>query len=71
MSVFEAAFGIPAGHTLRDVRSTTHVRGACRRVWEWEREEHDERGMLVAGTKAGRAVLCRPARTAEETSRAR
>jgi hypothetical protein len=43
MSAFEKAFGLPAGHSLRLVR--TALRGD---VWEWEHEEYDARGALVA-----------------------
>jgi hypothetical protein len=43
MPAFEEAFGLPAGHTLRLVR--TARRGD---VWEWEHEEYDGRGALVA-----------------------
>ena len=43
MSVFETAFGVPAGHSLWLVR--TALRGG---VPEWEHEEHDARGALVA-----------------------
>jgi hypothetical protein len=48
MSAFEAAFGIPAGHTLCAVQSTTQTRGPPRGIREWEHEEHDEHGVLVA-----------------------
>ena len=43
MSASEGAFGLPAGHSLRLVR--TALRGE---VWEWEHEEHDHGGRLVA-----------------------
>ncbi len=43
MSAFEKAFGLPAGHSLRLVR--TALRGD---VWEWEHEEYDRDGRLVA-----------------------
>ena len=43
MPAFEEAFGVPAGHTLRLVRAAT--RGDVR---EWEHEEYDARGALVA-----------------------
>ena len=43
MPAFEEAFGVPAGHTLRLVR--TAQRGD---VWEWEHEERDRDGRLVA-----------------------
>ncbi len=43
MSAFEKAFGVPAGHSLRLVH--TAPRGE---VWEWEHEEYDARGALVA-----------------------
>jgi len=43
VSAFETAFGVPAGHSLRLVR--TALRGV---VWEWEHEERDARGALVA-----------------------
>ena len=43
MSAFEKAFGLPAGHSLVLVR--TARRGG---VSEWEHEEHDARGALVA-----------------------
>ena len=44
MSAFEEAFGVPAGHALRLVRAA-RLRGE---VWEWEHEEYDARGALVA-----------------------
>ena len=43
MSAFEEAFGLPAGHSLGLVR--TAPRGEVR---EWEHEEQDARGALVA-----------------------
>jgi hypothetical protein len=52
MSGFEDAFGVPAGHSLRLVRSASrgHVgRGrAGAEVRWWEHEEYDEHGRLVA-----------------------
>jgi hypothetical protein len=53
MSGFEDAFGVPAGHSLRLVRSAASPRvWACGRAgaearW-WEHEEYDEHGRLVA-----------------------
>ncbi len=44
MSAFEEAFGVPAGHALRLVRAA-RLGGE---VWEWEHEEYDARGALVA-----------------------
>jgi hypothetical protein len=44
MSAFEEAFGVPAGHSLRLVR--TAPRGD--EAWEWEHEERDRDGRLVA-----------------------
>ena len=44
MLAFERAFGVPAGHSLRLVRAAP--RGG--EVWEWEHEEYDARGALVA-----------------------
>jgi len=44
VSAFEEAFGVPAGHALRLVRAA-RLRGE---VWEWEHEEYDARGALVA-----------------------
>ena len=44
MSAIEEAFGVPAGHALRLVRAA-RLRGE---VWEWEHEEYDARGALVA-----------------------
>ena len=43
MSAFEEAFGLPAGHSLRLVH--TALRGEVR---EWEHEEQDAPGALVA-----------------------
>ena len=43
MPTFEKAFAVPAGHSLRLVRAAT--RGEAR---EWEHEEYDARGALVA-----------------------
>jgi hypothetical protein len=47
MLPFEETFGIPAGHSLREVRSAPCRRPAGR-CWEWEHEEYDARGALVA-----------------------
>ena len=44
MPAFGEAFGVPAGHSLRLVRAAP--RGG--EVWEWEHEEYDARGALVA-----------------------
>lgn len=44
MSAIEEAFGVPAGHTLRLVRAAR--RGG--ETWEWEHEERDRDGRLVA-----------------------
>ena len=44
MSAIEEAFGVPAGHTLRLVRAAR--RGG--ELWEWEHEERDRDGRLVA-----------------------
>ena len=44
MPTFEEAFGVPGGHSLRLVR--TALRG--RDVREWEHEEYDRDGRLVA-----------------------
>ena len=44
MPAFEEAFGVPAGHSLRLVR--TAPRGSD--AWEWEHEEYDRAGKLVA-----------------------
>jgi len=43
MPTFEKAFAVPAGHSLRLVRAAT--RGEAR---EWEHEDYDARGALVA-----------------------
>ena len=43
MPAFEETFGVPAGHTLRLVRTARHGD-----VWEWEHEEYDRDGRLVA-----------------------
>jgi hypothetical protein len=43
MSAFEEAFAVPAGHSLRLVH--TALRG---KAWEWEHEEYDRDGRLVA-----------------------
>jgi hypothetical protein len=48
MPVFEAAFGVPAGHTLRKVRLSSRPHGRRRSGWEWEHEEYDAQGVLVA-----------------------
>ena len=44
MPAFEEAFGVPAGHSLRLVRAAR--RGG--ELWEWEHEERDRDGRLVA-----------------------
>ena len=44
MSAIEEVFGVPAGHTLRLVRAAR--RGGD--MWEWEHEERDRDGRLVA-----------------------
>ena len=44
MPAFEEAFGVPAGHSLRLVR--TALRGS--EVREWEHEEYDRDDKLVA-----------------------
>ncbi len=44
MPAFEEAFGVPGGHSLRLVR--TALRGGD--VREWEHEEYDRDGKLVA-----------------------
>ena len=44
MSAIEEAFGVPAGHTLRLVRAARRGGG----MWEWEHEERDDHGRLVA-----------------------
>ena len=44
MSAIEQAFGVPAGHTLRLVRAARRGGG----MWEWEHEERDDNGRLVA-----------------------
>lgn len=48
MATFEEAFGVPAGHTLREVRSAPRAPGRPAADWEWEHEEYDTRGVLVA-----------------------
>jgi hypothetical protein len=45
MSATEQAFGVPAGHSLRLVRAAPRSGGE---VWEWEHEERDRDGRLVA-----------------------
>ena len=44
MSAIEEAFGVPAGHSLRLVRAARRGGG----MWEWEHEERDRDGRLVA-----------------------
>ena len=44
MSAIEEVFGVPAGHTLRLVRAARRGGG----MWEWEHEERDRDGRLVA-----------------------
>ncbi len=44
MSASEEAFDLPAGHSLRLVRAAP--RGG--EMWEWEHEERDDNGRLVA-----------------------
>ena len=46
MSAIEEVFGVPAGHSLRLVR--TAPRGGRREVWDREHEEYDRDGRLVA-----------------------
>lgn len=48
MSCFDAAFGIPAGHILREVRSSPRAWGLYRDIWEREHEEYNARGALAA-----------------------
>lgn len=43
VSVFDRTFDVPAGHSLRLVRAT-----ARSGILEWEHEEHDPEGRLVA-----------------------
>jgi len=45
---FEEAFGVPAGHTLREVASAPLPRPGMAGGWRWEHEEYDARGALVA-----------------------
>ncbi len=44
MSAFEKAFAVPAGHSLRLARVARRGGG----TWEWEHEEYDAYGALVA-----------------------
>ena len=48
MFAFEKAFGVPAGHTLREVASAPLARPSMAGGWRWEHEEYDARGALVA-----------------------
>ena len=48
MFAFEEAFGVPAGHTLREVASAPLARPGVAGGWRWEHEEYDARGALVA-----------------------
>ena len=48
MFAFEEAFGVPAGHTLREVASAPLARPGMAGGWRWEHEEYDVRGALVA-----------------------
>ena len=48
MFAFEEAFGVPAGHTLREVASEPLARPGMAGGWRWEHEEYDARGALVA-----------------------
>jgi hypothetical protein len=45
---FEEAFGVPAGHTLREVASAPLARPGVAGGWRSEHEEYDARGALVA-----------------------
>ncbi len=45
MLASEQAFGVPIGHSLRLVRAAPRSGGE---VWEWEHEERDRDGRLVA-----------------------
>jgi hypothetical protein len=45
--IFEEAFGVPAGHVLRQVRPTPEARVSLGLGW-WEHEEYDRAGDLVA-----------------------
>jgi hypothetical protein len=56
VSAFEEAFDLPAGHSLRLVR--TARRGE---VSEWEHEEHDACGVLVAVYESWSRSTARPA----------
>ena len=46
MSAFETLFGIPPEHILRQVRCVP--RRGPDECWEWEHEEYDPHGALVA-----------------------
>ena len=48
MAVFEETFGVPAGHTLREVRSAPRAPSGTSAGLEWEHEEYDSRGALIA-----------------------
>ena len=48
MFAFEEAFGVPAGHTLREVACSPLARPGMAGGWRWEHEEYDGRGALVA-----------------------
>ncbi len=45
---FETIFGIPPGHVLRQVRCSPRRSGNGGECWEWEHEEYDAHGTLVA-----------------------
>ena len=59
MSQFAEAFGVPAGHALLLVR--TLRRGARGKIQEWEHEEYDRAGSLVAVYESWASGLVSPA----------
>jgi hypothetical protein len=47
VSDFKATFGVPAGHVLRQVNPAPHARASVG-CGQWEHEEYDKDGNLVA-----------------------
>ena len=65
---FETIFGIPRGHVLRQVRCAPR-RGSGGECWEWEHEEYDAHGTLVAVYESlTRSRTAPPARRADDAA---
>lgn len=66
---FEMIFGIPRGHVLRQVRCAPRRSGGGGECWEWEHEEYDAHGTLVAVYESlTRSRTVPPARQADDAA---